>query len=179
MTGRPGPGLGGSGRHWSRSRCRWGGRLLSSLLHQSRAVNLRSQRPGLETRETLSWGLLPGHSGLVVEPSPPLCLGGSCASLTVYFLKVAVIFEQGTPRFGFAQGPVNYVMSPMLSLRERKERNSGYVQPGQRQRGMCPQSPRALLLFAGLAERMKQETKLHVIHLFISYPYFRDEFCIR
>lgn len=39
MTGRPGPGLGGSGRHWSHSRCRWAGRLLSSLLHQSKAVN--------------------------------------------------------------------------------------------------------------------------------------------
>ena len=129
-------------------------------------------------RETLSWGLLLGHSIHVVEPSPPLCLEGSCALLTVYLLKVAIIFEQGTPRFGFARGSINYVMSPVLSLRER-ERNSGQVQPGQRQSGTCPYSPCTLLLFAGLVQRMKQFKKLHATHLFISYPYFRDELCIR
>lgn len=66
-TGRPGPGLGGSGRHWSRSHCRWGGRLPSSLLHQSRAVNLQGQRLRLEKRKTLSQGMLHGCRVGVVE----------------------------------------------------------------------------------------------------------------
>ena len=54
MTGRPGPGLGGSGHHWSRSRCQWAGRLLSSLLRQSKAVNLQSQRLRLEKKKLLA-----------------------------------------------------------------------------------------------------------------------------
>lgn len=79
MTGTPGPGPGGSEHRWSRSRCRWGGRLLSSLLHQSRAVSLQSQRPRLEKRETLSRCLVHGGRSHVVEPSPPQCLEGPCA----------------------------------------------------------------------------------------------------
>lgn len=93
-------------------------------------------------------------------------------------LKLLILVEKGAPRFRSAQGPVSFVLDPVLGLREKKESDSGRSSLTAAEESMASSPAYDFIMHWARVEKMKQETKPDAVYIFIPYSDFRDDFCI-